>query len=349
MTSPTLILGNSNRKFSGVTSTMLQTLPHLRKEFPLAILGEHHVPADIPVIHFGQLLSLGRRARAPLLFHARRNDEMLQALLAKKLGAKLKIVFTSTAQRYHSRLTKELINRMDGLITTCSGAASYLHRPADMMIPHGVDLQRYHPAEDKRLAWRALGLPGDYGIGIFGRIRPQKGTHLLVRSAIPLLKKNPKPTIVIVGETLPRDASFQSALENEVREAGLSDRIIFLGKQPFDRLPELFRALHLVTALSDNEGFGLTVLEAFASGTAVLATRAGAWADIVSPGIDGELIPVKDERAVEVALRELLQHPSQLIEMGQRGREKAVADYSIEREVAALSQFYRRFLPPASD
>mgnify|MGYP002629508362 FL=1 len=174
---PRLILGNSNRRFSGVTSTMLQTLPEVHALMPLVVLGTHHLPEKTPTITFRELIKLNDQ---PRIFHARRNDEMIQALAARKLGANLKIVFTSTAQRHHSGFTRWLMNRMDGIITTCSAAESYLKNKADVVIPHGIDLQRYSPPPSKQQAWKSLGFPGEFGIGIFGRVRPQKGVDLLI-------------------------------------------------------------------------------------------------------------------------------------------------------------------------
>ena len=86
-----------------------------------------------PDARFFSALRLLRRAamdRKPVVFHARRNIEMAQALLLRCLGAStLKIVFTSTAQRYHSRFTRYLMRQIDSVISTCSAAASYLDPP----------------------------------------------------------------------------------------------------------------------------------------------------------------------------------------------------------------------------
>lgn len=339
MDAPRLILGNSNKRFSGVTSTMLQTLPEVRKLMPLAVMGKHHLPDDTPVITFRELIALGGQTR---LFHARRNDEMIQALAARKLGARLKIIFTSTAQRHHSRFTRKLMSKMDGIITTCSAANSYLKTPADVIIPHGVDLERYHPPADKKSAWQALGFPGDYGIGIFGRVRPSKGIDLLVEAAIPLLKKDEAPTIIIVGETTPKFRDYQKQLQAKIEAAGLSKRIIFHGKRPGSELPGLFQGMSLVAALSRNEGFGLTVLEAMASNCAVLASHAGAWQDIITEDVHGLTVPCDDIPATTNALARLLD--ANLAEMGAAGRQEVEKNYTIQREAASLVDFYQRTL-----
>ena len=338
MPDPLVILGNSNSRFSGVTSTMLQTLPKVREKVSLAVLGKHHLPDDVPVISFCELRKLKDE---PRVFHARRNNEMIQALTARKLGANLKIVFTSTAQRYHSRFTRWLIGKMDGIITTCSAAASYLENKPDVVIPHGIDLERYHPPADKSAAWEKLGFPGKFGIGIFGRVRPQKGVDVLIDSAIPLLKDNPDPTVVIVGETTPKFRDFQSELEDKVAQSGLSERIIFHGSRPSSELPGLFQGMSLVTALSRNEGFGLTVLEAMASGCAVLASHAGAWQDIITEGIHGITVPCGDVEATRESLATLIAHPEKLLSMGRAGHSHVEEHYTTEREAAALCEYYQ--------
>lgn len=345
---PQVILGNSNRRFSGVTSTMLQTLPGVRKRLPVAVLGRHHLPDDVPALGFREFVSLCRDPLPdgrPRVFHARRNNEMIQALVAQRVfGAKLRIVFTSTAQRHHTAFTKWLMSQMDGLLSTCRAAASYLdERPPDAIIPHGIDLERYAPPADRKAAWQRLGLPGKYGIGIFGRVRPQKGIDILVEAALPVLGAYPDATIVVVGETTPKFLPFQGNLREKINAAGLGSRVVFLGKRPAPELPGLFQAMSLVAALSRNEGFGLTVLEAMASGCAVLASHAGAWEEIVRHGVHGFTVPCGDVRATHARLRKLLAAgPGKLAEMGLAGRRHVEEHYAVDREAESLCDYYRR-------
>lgn len=340
-----LILGNSNRRFSGVTSTMLQVLQHQQKIMKLAVLGKHHLPEGVPVVTFRELIRLCRtplRDGRPRIFHARRNNEMIQALLLKRVfGARIKIIFTSTAQRYHSGFTRWLMGQMDEVISTCTAAASYLSTPPALLVPHGIDLATYFPSNDRQADWNRLGLPGKKGIGIFGRVRKQKGVDLLVRAAIPLLKNHPDYTVVICGETTPDQKPFQEKLISEIKGAGLGNQFVFLGKRPFEEIPALFRSMTIVAALSRNEGFGLTVPEAMASGTAVLASEAGAWKDIVEDGVDGRIVPCDDLAATGKALQEMLELPDELEVMGAKGRLKIEENYTIEREAKALCDFFK--------
>ena len=100
--------------------------------------------------------------------------------------------------------------------------------------------------------------------------------------------------------------------------------------------------MSLVAALSRNEGFGLTVLEAMASGTAVLASEAGAWKEIVREGIDGHIVPCGDIDATTKQVDNMLTDLPALHKMGIQGRARVEADYTIEREASQLCQFLRQ-------
>ncbi|SHI84509.1 mannosyltransferase [Rubritalea squalenifaciens DSM 18772] len=340
-----LILGNSNKRFSGVTSTMLQVLSVQKDLIPTAVMGPHHLAKDTPVLNFWQTAKLCRK---PLpdgrsrVFHARRNDEMIQALLLKKLfGAKLKIAFTSTAQRHHSGLTKYLISQVDGIISTCSAAASYLERKPDIIVPHGIDESIYSPAAEKAKAWQELGYPGKYGIGIFGRVRHQKGIDVLVDAVLPLLEKHPDFTVIIGGEITPSNKAFVDEQKAKAENAGVGERLMFIGKQPFERLPILFRSMSIVAALSRNEGFGLTVLEAMASGTAVIASEAGAWKDIITDDSLGYCVPCGDVHATREKLDLMMADPERLLQLGVNGRKHVEQHYTIQREATQLTDYLR--------
>ena len=340
-----LILGNSNPRFSGVTSTMLQVLRHQKEMINVAVLGNHHLPADVTTIKFRDLIKICRKTLPDgryRVFHARRNDELIQALILKKcFGAKIRIAFTSTAQREHSWITRYMIRKSDAIISTCNAAADYIKGGADIIIPHGVDLNTYYPSSNRDKLWKELSFPGKFGIGIFGRVRKQKGVDLLIRAAIPLLKKHSDYTVIVCGETTKDHLHYQNNLKADIEEAGLADRFIFLGKQPFSKLPELFRAMSIVTALSRNEGFGLTVLEAMASGAAVLASEAGAWQDIVRDGIDGHIVPCNDLETTRKQLELMMLESSKLDEMGNQGRLRIEQHYSLEHEARRLTNFLK--------
>lgn len=342
---PILVLPNLKKRFSGITSTILQVLPELEKECRMEIFG-HALPgrARKPLTR-RELFALAAPGRPPVLFHARRNIDMVWGLLFRDLLRRnLRCLFTSVAQRPHTRFTRFLYGRMDRLLSTSERSASYLVRKPDAIIPHGTDIGRYLPAGDRQAAWRESGLPGKFGIGIFGRVRPNKGHREFISALCEILPRYPDFTAVVIGETTPKYQTFEGDLRARVADHGLESRVCFLGSLPFGELPSWFRRLSLVAAVPHNEGFGLTCLEAMASGVPVVATRTGGFEMVIREGTDGRLIPCADTPALVNALDSLLQNPEALQEMGIHARRRIEEHFTAEREARRLLEQYRSLL-----
>jgi mannosyltransferase len=283
------------------------------------------------------------RRDAPVAWHARRNIEMIVGVLLRALGWRLKLVFTSAAQRHHKALTRWLMARMDALIATSAISASYLVpdlRARATVIEHGVDTTVFHPPADRDAAWRAAGLPGRFGIGCFGRVRAQKGTDVFVEAMCRLLPRYPDFTAVVVGEVTPDQRGFAAQLAEKVKAAGLAERIVFCGYRPIEELPDWYRRITIFAFTSRNEGFGLTLLEAMASGNALVASRAGAAEIVVKDGDDGLLVPPGDAEALVAALEPLLRDPARATDMGRRAVSRAAA-FSVDVEAGKIAAVYR--------
>src|ERR1700723_3489928 len=140
-----LIVPNLHRRYSGVTATNRMVAPKLARMFNAEWLGPD-APDAIARMTISDLWKSWRR-HTPLIWHARRNNEMIVGVLLRSLGWPLKLVFTSAAQRHHTWITRWLIRRMDAIIATSELSASFLKRPATV-IPHGVDTDRYAPPEN---------------------------------------------------------------------------------------------------------------------------------------------------------------------------------------------------------
>src|SRR5882724_7081768 len=157
-----LIVPNLHRRYSGVTATNRMVAPKLAKLFRAAWFGSD-APPGIARIGVAELFKLWRR-RTPLIWHARRNDEMIAGVVLRALGWPLKLVFTWAAQRHHTWLTRALIRRMDAIIATSALSASFLKRESTVVM-HGVDTDHYAPPADRAAAFAESKLPGRYAIG----------------------------------------------------------------------------------------------------------------------------------------------------------------------------------------
>src|SRR5580693_9158199 len=111
-----LIVPNLHRRYSGVTATNRMVAPKLAKMFRAAWFGSD-APCGIERMTVADLARLWRR-RSTLIWHARRNNEMIVGVILRSLGWPFRLVFTSAAQRHHTWITRWLIRQMDAIIAT---------------------------------------------------------------------------------------------------------------------------------------------------------------------------------------------------------------------------------------
>lgn len=352
---PALYVTNFNPRFTGVSATTAAVLSQQQRGLDAVLVG-HALPGCPAPLSLHQALRLSRHAPAGLpfaLWHVRRNSEMQAALFARDvLRLPIRIVFTSAAQRRHSPWPRWLISRMDAVIATTDAAAGFVPH-VRATVPHGVDTDRFTPAADRAAAWATTGFPGAYGIVTVGRIRPEKGTDRFVAAMIRALPQLPGATAVIIGMAKPADRAFVKALEAQIAQAGLADRILFAGEVPAPQMPALLQGAGLLMALPRYEGYGLTPLEAMAAGVPVVATDTGHFAEFV--GNDAGLIVAQDrptgqagagtatlsERAA-VAAVSVLSDPVRHAATATAARRRATGLFSLHTETAGIRAVYDR-------
>ena len=316
-----VIVTDLKRRHTGVSATVAALVPIQLRRHRVAHVGPNAI-AGLPALSLAAAVSASRRppaGRPHAIWHVRRNLEMAIALAVRDiLRLPIRIVFTSAAQRRHSLLPRLLIARMDAIIATTQAAATFVPRVA-AVIGHGVDTERFQPPTDKATAWAETGIPGRYGIGTFGRVRPEKGTDLFVEAMCRLLPEFADFTAFVAGQTRPEHAGFRARLDARIAEAGLGARIRFLGEVPAPEIERWYRAALMVVQPPRYEGYGLTVIEAMASGAAVVASRTGAFGTMIEDGVTGAVVPAGDVEATIAALRPLLAAPGRMIAMGASG------------------------------
>lgn len=326
---------NFNRNFTGVSATAANVLRH---QETARLVGRPlpGCPEPIPVSEARKLSKTGLN-RPFTIWHVRRNTEMRAAIWARDvLRLPIKIVFTSAAQRQHSWFPRQLIARMDAVIATTPKAAEFVPH-VKAVVPHGVDLETFNPAKSRSQAWRDLGLGGQFGIATVGRIRPEKGTDRFVEAMIKTLLDRPDGRALILGRAGSSDQQFLNDLKSKVATAGLSNQILFLGEIPADQMPSYMRAISLLVALPRYEGYGMTPLEAMASGTPFVATDTGFFDIFSNGGAAGSII--YDDAAAEV-ISNLLSDEERLQKMSGLALQTAKDSHSVLREVAGIQSVY---------
>lgn len=337
-----VIAPNLKKRLSGVTATVVRLVPVQARMIGIATTGPG-LPPELPHIPLWRTALMPRdRWR---VWHARRNTEMVLGLIFRQLlRRRYRLLFTSASQRHHSRFTKWLIARMDGLIATSAKGAAYLDHPATV-IHHGINTDDFAPVPDKAALRRSLGLPPDRTLlGCYGRIRAQKGTGDFVDSMLAVLPSRPDATALIMGRATEKHRAYLAGLRQQVARAGLSDRILFLPEVPVDQMAAWYAALDLYVAPQRWEGFGLTPLEAMSCAIPTVATRVGAFEELIDDPRTGSLVPPQDGPAMQQAIAHWLDDDAARLAASRAARAHVLAHHSIETEARAIVQVYRGLL-----
>ncbi|MEM6372577.1 MAG: glycosyltransferase family 4 protein [Pseudomonadota bacterium] len=336
-----VIAPNFKRRLSGVTSTVIRLVP-LQAQSMAIIACAPVMPEHVPNVHWTRLLGMSRKRRR--VWHARRNVEMIAGLALKHLLRKnLKLLFTSASQRKHTGLTKALIKRMDAVIATSAKTAAYLDRSATV-IHHGIDTDTFAPHPDKASLRHELGLPQGPMLGCFGRIRTSKGTDVFVGAMIDVLATHKDACAIVMGRAVDKDQAFLGALKRQVEAAGLQDRLLFLPEVPVWETPKFYQALDIYIAPQRWEGFGLTPLEAMACGAPTIATRVGAFEELIDDGETGTLITPGDGAQMVRAANALLSDTTRLAAWSANARTAMVERFQLKQEADAIMAIYRDLL-----
>lgn len=354
MTPPEIYVTNFNKRFTGVSSTAAAVLRAHQTRYSTQLVG-HALPGTAPAISWRHALKQSRHrptSRPFAIWHVRRNSEMQLAIFARNiLRLPIRIVFTSAAQRLHSAWPRWLISKMDAVIATTQEAASFVPNTR-LVVPHGVDTARFHPLappDEARTAWQTTGFGGDYGIVTVGRIRPEKGTDLFVRAMIEALPQLPGAQAVVIGAAKSEHQGFLDALKSDIAQAGLKDRFTFPGEIAAQDLPSVLRATRLLVALPRYEGYGMTPLEAMASGVPVVLSDTGHFAAFcgcdapdAAPDTNsaGRLVACDDPKAAADAIVTLLTDPELHAQLASNARTRAVTRFSVQQEADAIARVY---------
>jgi glycosyltransferase involved in cell wall biosynthesis len=210
------------------------------------------------------------------------------------------------------------------------------------LTPPGVDMARFRPAgneAERLLAAEQFGLPAAGGPIVLSvrRLVPRMGLSDLVEAARLLASRGSAFHLVIAGE-----GPAKEELEQQVHDAELGDRVSLLGRVDDDRLPELYRAADVfVLPTRSLEGFGMATAEALASGLPIVATDAGANAELLS-GLDGSaLVRAEDPADLAEALGALLSSEARRATAGRATRSRAEQRLDWEPHIAAVVQAAR--------
>ncbi|PWB68146.1 MAG: hypothetical protein C3F14_00455, partial [Deltaproteobacteria bacterium] len=167
----------------------------------------------------------------------------------------------------------------------------------------GIDPELFEGPFDRAAIKKELGIPsGGRVIGIVGNVRAWKGQKYFIEAVRGLAPEYPDLYGLIVGGWGEADLEYVDSLKRSVDDAGLGDRVRFLGYR--NDTPALLSILDVfVHASTSPEPFGMVLLEAMAARVPIVATRFGGPLEILDNGECGALVPPEDGRALAEACR----------------------------------------------
>lgn len=233
----------------------------------------------------------------------------------------------------------------DRVVVNCEAVAEFCVERRSMdpenieIIFNGVPLNEFREVSDSAAAEAAeeLGIGADTPVvGTVARLEEQKGiTHFL--NAVPAVKEEcPDVKVLIVG-----DGTLRGALEEEARQLGIADNVIFTGERR--DVPRLYKLMDVKVISSIYEGTTLTVFEAMATGTPVVATTVDGVEEVIEDGATGMLVPPKDAASIAEVVTDLLTNPDRARLLSERA-EQAVKQYDVRTSMRRIENLYETVL-----
>lgn len=271
---------------------------------------------------------------------------------ARTAGAPV-VVHTEHGKHYASRRRTRWLGRLAGLyaqrlfgvsrdiaeeLRACRIAAQ--ERIA--VAPNGIDLARFRDCAAGAATRREFGIPPSAPlVGAVGRLAEIKRHDLLIHAFVRVRLRIPDARLLLVG-----DGPGRSSLEKLAARVLPADCIRFAGRQA---APERFlKAMDVMALTSRSEGMPLAVLEAWAAGTPVVATRVGGIPELVADGKTGLLVDFGDVDQLAASIERLLADRPIAAQIA-AAASRAAEQYSLEQMAANYQRHYDDLLSSPGD
>jgi glycosyltransferase involved in cell wall biosynthesis len=212
-------------------------------------------------------------------------------------------------------------------------------RPTAQIIHPGIDLERFRPGPaSSGLRAELCAHPEAPLVGIACRLDVRKGVQILVDAMTRLKGCAGRAQLVVVGDVGTGPAEFAERLRRESNEA-LGDRVRFVGRR--SDMADIMRAIDVLVVASESEPFGLTALEAQASGTPVIGTDAGGLPEFVEHEVSGLLVPPFAPEPLARAIERVLAGGSTIEAMVAEAERRARPSRGLDAQYDQIAEMYR--------
>lgn len=229
--------------------------------------------------------------------------------------------------------------------STKSDICNFLNVPESkvVIVPEAVNQDQFRPLpkEKVRPTLTEYKVNSPY-ILFVSALWPYKNAHTLIDAFKLLIDHHSIPhDLIIIGSSFGDTTLYKSKLDGKVEKLGIQNRVIFLGHVKHEYINCFYSGADLFVYPSYYETFGLTLLEAMASGTPVVASNRAAIPEIV--GDTGILVDPDDPKAVAEAIYEVLSNESKKKKLITRGLERA-KEFTWEKTARKTVSVYKKAL-----
>ena len=232
------------------------------------------------------------------------------------------------------RRTPKLLGKICVSIAAKRYVKKWVHGEYDI-IPNGIDLDLFTPSVEPFTEYK----DGKVNILFVGRLENRKGLLDLLRAYNRIKKEVPESRLIVVGP----GKIMRTRYELWIKRHHLDD-VVFAGFASQEDLPRYYQTADIFCApATGRESFGIVLLEAMAMGKPIVATSIEGYRCVVTNGVEGILVPPKNNKQLARALLRLIDNPSMRRKMGENGRFKA-QQYSWKRVARRVLDCYSKVL-----
>ena len=209
-----------------------------------------------------------------------------------------------------------------------------VQRPVEV-IPNFVNCDIFRPAGGVTRR-EEFATPNEKVVVHLSNFRPVKRIPDVIE-IFRIVRKQIPAKLVLIG-----DGPDRAAAEWLVRDKGLSNDVVFLGKQ--NQVQEILSAADVLLLPSDLESFGLAALEGMACGVPAVCSKVGGVPEVITDGVEGFLVPPRDIPTMAARVLEILTDRERHQRMGGAARRRALTQFCASKIIPLYEKLYERVL-----
>ena len=207
------------------------------------------------------------------------------------------------------------------------------------VLPNGIDIDVFKPQQSDRVGTRKeLGIKdGQILMGAIGNLYPIKGHSYLLDAASLVCKKHPGAVFMIAGR-----GGLEGDLKAQAKNLGIENNVLFLGFR--EDVHRLLQAMDVFTMSSLSEGLPVSILEAMASRTPIVATDVGGISEVIMQGKTGYLVQSQSADSLAEGLVKCISEQKLTDEIIERAYELVVSKHSLLSMLSEYEKLYKRLM-----